>query len=133
MTLSTRLCSVPHKENDMSDPAQTLTPEQEAEAVLIDDVILPAFEEKCAANGRRFSSPDQVLRAYVDAQQIKDAAAKESGSVVDAAHADLCKAMGIETDEEKQAAAKAQEQAGAQAADDHIRGALATLAAAGQK
>lgn len=116
----------------MSDP-QTLTPEQEAEAVLIDEVILPAFETKCAANGRHFSSPDQVLRSYVDAQQIKAAAAKESGSVVDAAHADLCKAMGVETDEEKKAAAKTQEQVGEQAADERIAGALVTLAAAGQK
>lgn len=117
----------------MSNQAQTqLAPEQEAEAVLLDEVILPAFEEKCAARGRPFSSPEQVLKAYADAQHIKDAAAKDSGSVIDAAHADLCKAMGIQTDEEKQAAAQSQEQAGQQAADARIQAALATLVAAGQ-
>ncbi len=111
---------------------QTLTPEQEAQAVLFDEVILPAFEEKCAANGRRFSSADEVLKAYMSAQHVKEAAAKQSGSVVDAAYADLCKSAGIPTDEEKQATAQSQEQAAEQAADARIQAAFTTLAAAGQ-
>ena len=115
----------------MSD--QTLSPEQEAEAVLLDEVVLPEFEEKCAAHGRRFESSEQVLKAYTSAQHIKTAHAKVSGPVVDAAHADLCKAVGIETVEEKQAADQEKEQAGKQAADSRIQAALSTLAAAGQK
>lgn len=112
---------------------QTLTPEQEAESVLLDEVILPAFEEKCAAHGRRFSTPEQVIKAYTSAQHIKAAAARDTGTVVDAVHADLCKAMNIQTAEEKQADVQAQEQAGAQAADARIQAALATLTAAGQQ
>ena len=115
----------------MSDT--TLTPEQEAEAVLLDEVVLPAFEEKCASLGRTFSSPEQVIKAYTSAQHIKAARAQDSGSVIDAACADLCKAVGIESAEEKQAAAQAQEQVGQKAADARIQTALATLAAAGTK
>ncbi len=117
----------------MSDQAQAqLTPEQEAEAVLLDEVILPVFEEKCAARGRLFSSPEQMLTSYAATQRVKDAAAKDSGNVIDAACADLCKTMGVQTDEEKQADARAQEQAGQQAADVRIQAAHAVLAAAGR-
>ncbi len=119
----------------MSDQAQTQTPtpEQEAELVLVDEVALPEFEEKCAAAGRRFSSPDEVLKAYMSVPHIKEAAAQKGGSVVDAAYADLCKATGTPTEEEKQAAVQAQERTQQQAADARIQAAAAVFAAAGQQ
>jgi hypothetical protein len=116
----------------MSDQAQTLTPEQEAWGVLYDEVVLPEFEAKCAANGRTFSSAEGVLQGHADAQEIKKHAAQKSASVADAAHVDLCKALGIQTAEEKQADVKEQEQTEKQASDARIQAAIATLTAAGK-
>jgi hypothetical protein len=106
---------------------QTPTPEQEAELVLFNEVYLRAFEEKCASHGLRFSSSEQVFKINMSAQHIKAAHAQKSETVVDEVYADLCKAMDIQTDKEKQAAVW--EQTGQQAVDTIIKAALATLAA----
>jgi hypothetical protein len=105
----------------MGNESNALTPEQ-AEQVLLSEVILPAFVQKCAANGTQFSSIEQVQRAYQDAQLIKAAAVNTDTTVVESAHNDLCKALGLPT-EEKQAAAKP-------ANDERVKQAVAVLSAA---
>lgn len=110
---------------------QNLTPEQAANAVLLEEVVLPAFAEKCAAHGVTFQTPEQLAKAWETAQYIKAASAAGTGeSIIDKVHADVCNALQVPSAVEKQAEDAVAER---QAADERIRAALAVLAQAGQQ
>ena len=112
----------------MSEQAQQLTPEQ-AQLVLLQDVAMPAFVEKCAALGLNFESTEQAVMGYETVRMINASAAAGSTDLIKAAHSDLCSAMGVPTEEEQQATEQAQQQAGQQAQSGRIQSALTALAA----
>lgn len=108
-------------QNAQMDPAT-------AQAVLFQDVYLPALTEKCAGLNIPLPDEESVVAALETISILKQASQKQSSNLVKKAHAALCKAAGRQTPEEKAEAEKQSKQASEVASSDRIKQALAALA-----
>ena len=98
-----------------------------AQAVLFEDVYLPAFVEKCAALGLSFNDQASLQSALESVAMLKSAETTETVDLTKSAAADLRSAMGVPQPEDTQRAAEEQKQAAAQAQSDRVRGAIDAL------
>ena len=107
-------------ENAQLDPAA-------AQAVLIQDVYVPAFVEKCAELDVQIPDEEHLTAALETVSELKKAETAKSTDLVKAAHSALRTASGTPTPEQEAAQAEQEKQAAAVAGQDRIRGALAVL------
>ena len=108
----------------MSEQAQD--PTVDALQTITRDIYLPAFVEKCAAEGITFPDSDSLNAALESVAMLKAAEEAESTDLTKQARADLGKLLG----EEQAVTAEDEIQKSASiAADERVKNALATLAA----
>lgn len=98
-----------------------------AQAVLMQDVYVPAFVEKCAELQLQIPDDDHLIKALETVSELKKAEAAKSTDLVKDAHAALRVASGAPTPEQEEAKAEQAKEAAAVAGQDRIRGALAAL------
>ncbi len=99
-----------------------------AQAVLFQDVYLPAFAEKCAELGVEFADEESVQAALETVSMLKQASQKESGDLVKSAHAALCESRGRQTPKQRKQAEAQAKVAADTAKSDRIKNALSVLA-----
>ena len=112
-------------QNAQMDPALV-----QAQAVLFQDVYLPALAEKCAALNIQLPDEDSIVAGLEIIGEIKKRAQSQTSNLVKAGHAALCEATGRQTPEQRAVAEMESKQAAAVAGSDRIKQAIATLAAA---
>lgn len=110
----------------MSD--QALNPAQ-AEQVLLQEVYLPTFIDKCAQAGLVFENEEMLGEALESVAILKQANTSEVSQLTKAAAADLREVMGVEQPEQRQQAEQAKEAAAQASRSDNVRSALQALAA----
>jgi len=108
------------EQNAQMDPAA-------AQAVLIQDVYVPAFVEKCAELDVQIPDEEHLTAALETVSELKRAEAAKSTDLVKAAHSAVRKASGALTPEQEAAKAKQEKQAAEVAGQDRIRQALNAL------
>jgi len=109
------------EQNAQLDPAA-------AQAVLFEEVYLPAFAEKCAELGIQFTDGESVTAALETVSMLKQSSQTQSVNLVKVAHAALCEQTGTQTPEQRKAAEMQTEKAANVASADRIKQALASLA-----
>jgi hypothetical protein len=112
----------------MGDQNAQADPAAEAQAVLFQEVYLPAFAEKCAELGIQFADEDSLVAALETVSMLKQSNQAQSNDIVKAAHAALCERSGVATPEQRKAAKTNSEKAASIAKSDVVKGALAALA-----
>ena len=113
-------------QNAQLDPAA-------AQAVLFEEVYLPAFAEKCAELGIQFTDQDSVTAALETVSMLKQASQRTSVDLVKAAHAALCANVGVATPAQRKTAAAQEKKAATVASSNRIQAALAALVASKQE
>jgi hypothetical protein len=103
----------------------------DAQAILFEDVYLPAFVEKCAELGLNFNDQASLQNALESVAMLKSAEAAEGVDITKSAAADLRVAMGVPQPEDTVKAQAEQKQASEQAKSERVRGAIEALIAAG--
>lgn len=109
----------------MSETAQTLDAQQ-AQQVLMEDVYIPAFVEKCAEAGLSLDR-EALGTALETVAMLKHANTHDSAGLAKSAAADLREAMGLPQPEELEKEAQRREKTAEFATDERIAAALAAL------
>lgn len=107
--------------------AETQDAMAQAADVLTTDVYVPAFVKACAEQGLQFQDEESVRTALESVSLIKLAETSQTRDLTKAAHADLCKAMGVPDPEQTARDGEQRATAVKTAQQERIQGALNAL------
>jgi hypothetical protein len=100
-----------------------------AQQVLMHEIYLPAFLEKCAQCGLEINSDSEVGEAIELVALLKQASSETTNSLLKSAAASMREALGIAQPEEREAEARMKAAAAESAKDERIMAALQALSA----
>lgn len=105
-----------------------------AQAVLFEEVYLPAFLNKCASSGLTFSDQESLQAALESVAMLKSAEAHQKSSLAKSAAADLRTALGVPQPEQvvaqQKQTAQHNKEAAARVGNDRVRKAIDNLQSA---
>jgi hypothetical protein len=115
------------KEDLMSETATAPMDPAAAQAVLVQDVYVPALVEKCAELGIQLPDEESLTAALETISMLKSAEAAKDRGLVKAAHSAIRAATGAQTPEQEAVTAEQEKKAADVAGQDRIRQALAAV------
>ena len=106
---------------------------ENAQAVLFEEIYLPAFLQKCASHGLEFPDQESLQSALESVAMLKSAETAQKSGLAKSAAADLRTALGMQQPEQVKADAAKAEQTKKEAAEkvgnDRVRQAIDALIA----